>query len=169
MAKLKEPIHDGPIPGMSLTTEPGNRPWEKPPQYATVEEAMKFYVQRIVDPQFRDDFLNVMEMGIPLTVIANALQSGGVMQGKHTIDVGILLLPVLIELLAFIADSDGIEYVMGTELNTDDSPLTETSIALAKKRLLDKQKAGKAAPKIEEPVAREEEMSAPTTGLMARR
>ena len=168
MAKLKEPTHDGPIPGMSLTVEPGNRPWEKPAQYSNVEDAAKFYVQRIVDPQFRDDLLNVMEMGIPLTVIANALQSGGVMQGKHNIDVGILVMPVIIELLAFIADSEDIDYVMGTELDTDDSPLTQTSIALAKKRLLDKQKNGKPEPMIEEPTV-EEETTTPATGLMARR
>ena len=30
---------DAPIPGQSLTDEPGNAPWEKPAQYDTVEEA----------------------------------------------------------------------------------------------------------------------------------
>lgn len=169
MAKLKEPIHDGPIAGMSLTTEPGNRPWEKPPQYATVDEAIQYYVPRITDPQFRDDILNVMEMGVPVTVIANAIQSGAVMQGKHNIDVGILVMPVIMELLAFIADSEDIEYVMGTELNTDDSPLTETSIALAKKRLMDKQKTKPSVTKAEEPAIEEKEMAMPSTGLMARR
>ena len=37
MVETKEPIFDAPIPGMSLTAELGGRPWQSPPQYATVE------------------------------------------------------------------------------------------------------------------------------------
>ena len=33
---------DAPIPGQSLTDEPGNYPWEHPPQFASVEEATDF-------------------------------------------------------------------------------------------------------------------------------
>ena len=31
---------NAPIPGMSLTTEPGNRPWENPPQIVTIDDAL---------------------------------------------------------------------------------------------------------------------------------
>ena len=31
---------DAPIPGQSLTDEPGNYPWEHPPQRVSVEEAL---------------------------------------------------------------------------------------------------------------------------------
>ena len=174
MAAPKQVSIDAPIAGQSLTTELGNRPWEQPPQYTTVEEAMDFYLPRIMEPQFRDDLLNVMEMGVPITLIANALQSGAVMEGKHTLDVGILVMPVLMEVLAFVADREGIEYRMGTELDTDESPLTETSIALAKKRLIERQKSEKNKPvkveiETEEDDDDEEEMRMPSNGLMARR
>lgn len=172
MAELKRPSIDAPIAGMSLTTELGNRPWEQPPQYTTVEEALEFYIPRIMEPTFRDDLLNVMEMGVPITTIANALQSGAVMEGKHTLDVGVLVTPVLMEMLAFVADREGIEYRMGTELDTDESPLTESSIALAKKRLIERQEAEKkkpAKPVAEEMPAMETETTTPATGLMARR
>ena len=94
MAQNYRESFNAPIPGQSLTAELGARPWQHPPQYATVEEAMDFYAPRILEPQFRDNIVDVMELGIPLTTIANSLQSGGVMQGKHTIDVGILILPL---------------------------------------------------------------------------
>ena len=32
-------IFDTPVPGQSLTDEPGNYPWEHAPQYPTVEDA----------------------------------------------------------------------------------------------------------------------------------
>ena len=59
-----------------------------------------------------------MELGIPLTTIANAMQTGAVMQGQHSVDVGILIIPVLIELMALIGDREGVKYTVGTEDNT---------------------------------------------------
>ena len=87
-----------PIPGQSFTSELGNRPWEKPPQYVTVEDAIDFYMQRINEDDFKQPLLDVIELGMPLTSIANALQISSVMEGKHTIDIGILVLPVIVNL-----------------------------------------------------------------------
>lgn len=104
MAEIPNVTIDAPIAGQSLTAELGGRPWQQPPQYKTVEEALDYYIPRITEPTLQDDLMNVIELGIPLTTIADALQSGGVMEGKHSIDVGILILPVLIETLAFLAE-----------------------------------------------------------------
>ena len=38
----------GPIPGMSLTQEPGNMPWENPPEFSDIYDVMQFYLDRIV-------------------------------------------------------------------------------------------------------------------------
>ena len=35
---------DTPIPGQSLTDEPGNYPWEHPPQYVTTDGAADHYI-----------------------------------------------------------------------------------------------------------------------------
>ena len=47
MAELPQLSIDAPIAGQSLTTEPGNRPWENPPQYTTVEEALEYYIHKL--------------------------------------------------------------------------------------------------------------------------
>ena len=39
-----------------------------------------------------------MEMGVPLTVLANTIQLASVMEGVHTVDVGILIIPIIVEL-----------------------------------------------------------------------
>jgi hypothetical protein len=84
--------------------------------------------------------MNVIETGVPLTIIAETLQSGAVMQGKHSVDVGILIIPVLMETLAYLAEEQGVEYVMGTELKTDDTP-SESAVALAMKKIREKREA----------------------------
>ena len=165
---------NAPIPGQSLTAELGARPWQHPPQYNTVEEAMDFYAPRILEPQFRDQIVDVMELGIPLTTIANSLQSGGVMQGKHSIDVGILIMPVLIEMLSYVGDEEKIEYVVGTEMEDEDKDkFRDSTIAKAMRSVKEKmEEAGKEPiEELPESGVEEESMSeepAPA-GLMARR
>ena len=164
MANLPEVMIDAPIAGQSLTAELGNRPWQKPPQYTTVEEALDFYIPRLTDVETQDDLMNVIELGIPLTTIADALQSGGTMDGKHTIDVGILIIPVLIETLAYLAEEQGVEYVTGTEKEVSDTPSSST-VALAIKKIKEKSDEPQ---EIEEPEV-ELEPEEPSGGLMSRR
>ena len=39
-----EDFLEAPIPGMSLTTEPGSVPWEQPPQLVTIQQVADFYI-----------------------------------------------------------------------------------------------------------------------------
>ena len=112
MVETPTPSFDRPIPGMSLTAELGNRPWQQPPQYSTVEEALQWYIPRLINPTLLEQLLDVMESGIPLTTIANSMQTGGVMEGKHSLDVGILIIPVLVETMAYLAEEAEIEYTV---------------------------------------------------------
>ena len=164
MANTPEVMIDAPIAGQSLTTELGNRPWQNPPQYTTVEEALDFYIPRLTDVETQDDLMNVIELGIPLTTIADALQSGGTMDGKHSIDVGILIIPVLIETLAYLAEEQGVEYVTGTEKEVSDTPSSST-VALAIKKIKEKSDEPQ---ETEEPGV-ELEPEEPSGGLMSRR
>jgi len=114
----EEVMLDGPIPGQSLVMELGSRPWQQPSQMSTVEEAIDYYVNRIETEEVSTQLLDVLEMGVPVTTIANAMQSSSVMEGKHNVDVGMLVLPVLIELISLIADTANIEYTSGLEGNS---------------------------------------------------
>lgn len=165
MADTPQVMIDSPIAGQSLTAELGSRPWQQPPQYATVEEALDYYIPRILEPTLQDDLMNVIEMGIPLTTIADTLQTGGAMEGKHSLDVGLLIIPVLIETLAYLAEEQGIDYVMGTDIEEDDKP-SSSAVALAIKKI----KAKNNEPVEEEPEEQMEmELEEPSGGLMSRR
>ena len=163
----KSPSFERPIPGQGLTAELGARPWQNPPEYSTVEEALDWYVPRLVNPEFIDDLLDVIETGLPLTTIADAMQNAGVMEGKHTIDVGILIMPVLIETMAYLAEEADIEYVSGSNKTIDSDLISPARIALAKKKMADKGQLME-EPK-EEPVMEEPQQEQPSGGLMSRR
>jgi hypothetical protein len=170
MAKLPSEILDYPIPGQGMTAEVGSRPWQNPPQYTTVEQALEFYIPRLVSDDVYESLLDSMELGIPLTVMADSMQSTAVMQGLHTIDVGILAMPVIIEMLAYIGDDAGIEYNLGMDKPIDEDKISDTKIALAIKRMREKlpEELDKRDDVTEEPEPMEEDVPQPS-GLMARR
>ena len=55
--KQREVQVDAPIPGMSLTAPLGGRPWQQPPQMATVEEAIDYYLPKLMDREFLPELL----------------------------------------------------------------------------------------------------------------
>lgn len=166
-ADIPELNLDAPIPGQSLTAPFGDRPWQNPAQYSSPEEALEFYIPRIMESDFTDQLLDVIEMGIPLTTIANSLQLASVMEGKHSIDVGILIMPVLIELLELIATNAKVDYNKGTELKDTDE-ISEVKMSKIINRMKTKDDEDMEMP-VEEPQEEEEMEEDMPTGLMARR
>tara|TARA_R110000824_G_scaffold267713_2_gene456522 strand:+ start:517 stop:1029 length:513 start_codon:yes stop_codon:yes gene_type:complete len=169
MAESTEPRFEAPIAGMSMTHEVGARPWQTPPQYSSVEEALQYYIPRMEDDAFTDNLLNVIEMGMPLTTLANTIQLAGVMENRHTVDVGILIIPVLIEMMQLVAEAEGIEYVTGMEKDND-AATKDSAIAAALVGLKDNLSS---EPTEENDEMLEDEVTNDTesmpSGLMARR
>ena len=156
---------DGPIPGASLTHELGGRPWQQPPKSTTVEEALSFYMSRLLDETFVPDLLKVMELGIPLTTIANTIQMASVMEGKHTVDVGMLVIPLLVEMMMLIGDSADIKYDDGlTEVK--ENKTSEAVLDNVRRKL--KEQLSSPKEKVTEAEEKEEQVEEPS-GLMARR
>lgn len=159
---MNEPLFDAPIPGQGLTHELGGRPWQSPPQYSTVDEAVDYYTSRLSTPEATSQIIEILKMGIPVTSLANTIQMGSIMDGKHSIDVGMLVLPLIVEVIMFIAEQEGIDYDDGL---TDVKDNKTNEAVLQNIRTQMKEKAGE--PVEEEPVV--EETPEEPTGLMARR
>lgn len=113
---------DVPVPGMSLTHEVGARPWQTPPEFVSIEEALDYYIPRLTDTNYMGRLIDIIETKIPLTSIADTLTLGGVMQGLHTIDVAVLVNPILVELMEGIAKNAEVDYVVGDDEGIDDAP-----------------------------------------------
>ena len=156
-------MFDAPIPGMSLTHELGARPWQSPPQYTTVDEAVEYYLERMSTDEFMDQMADVLEMNVPVTTLANTIQLAGVMDGKHTVDVGMLVMPLLMEMIMLIGDNAGVKYDNGLT-DVPDNTTKDTLIEAVRKEMQQKINESEEEPEVEE-VTEEE----PKSGLMARR
>lgn len=100
------------VPGMSLTTEPGNRPWENPPMYSTVAEATEYYTERLTERNVSSAIAEALDKGIPVNSATQLITTSSAMNGIHSIDVGILVAPVVRELVMLAGDTNNIDYKM---------------------------------------------------------
>ena len=112
---------DAPIPGQSLTVEPGSVPWENPPQYVTLADVVGFYTEKMDDPEVILDLLDTIKRDIPILTIVNTLTKASLMKGYHTVDVGFLVTPILVEMIKTIAELNDVPYI----ISYDDQMKTE--------------------------------------------
>ena len=158
-------MFDAPIPGMSLTHEFGDRPWQRHEQYPTVDKAIEYYLERMSTDEFMDQMADVLEMNVPVTTLANTIQLAGVMEGKHSVDVGILVIPELMEMIMLIGDNAGVNYDTGLT----DAPNNTTKDTLIEAVRKEMQEKIKETEEISEEPEQEEIEEKPKSGLMARR
>ena len=162
MAEVEQVSLSRPVPGQSLTHEVRARPWQNPPQFNTVEESMDWYLERFDNPELVDEMLSIIENKVPLSVIENSMQLGAVLQGVHSIDVGVLITPIIIEILRTLAEKTDTDYVIGDEPEDTDRP-SDAVIESA----VNKIKSMPIEDKVEEEEIEEDDEE--PMGLMARR
>jgi hypothetical protein len=85
----------GPIPGQSLTTTPGNFPWEQPPEMVEVEDVVKYYINKLADQDVMDDLAVMFEAQMPVSSFVKTLMASGMMFGRHTYAAGVLAAPAI--------------------------------------------------------------------------
>lgn len=147
-------------PGISWTAPLKGRPWMNPPKSVSVTDIAQQYIAAIGDEASMNDVLDALETKIPLAVIAETLMLGGVAKGQHTLDAGLLVVPVIIEVLKTVAELNDIEYLVFA----DDEIKANTVSPRVLKQVIGEMTAKVAEPVVEEPVMEEEQ-----TGLMARK
>jgi len=151
---------EAPIPGQSLTGEPGSKPWEQPPKYNTVEEAIDFYIGKLSNMDISMDLFESIDDGLPITTAVDLVLSGGGMDGLHTMDVATLAAPVIAEFMVAVCEKLDLNYTMEGE---EDKKVNPSQLA----RAMDDISGNYMNPEVEEEVVEEEEMPQ-SMGLMAR-
>lgn len=154
---------NAPIPGMSLTTEPGNRPWENPPQLTTLEEAVSFYSEKLLDEEKFDAIGTALVTGVPVEIMADHLTTSAVMDGIHTIDISMLVNPVVQELIKYVADANGFEYIESLEEEQKKKKLPRAEVLKIVREVTKNQNQ-----MMEQPMQEEEPQIEKPKGLMAR-
>ena len=91
---------DAPIPGQSLTKEPGNASFEHPPQIAKVEEAMGYIWDKLSEEKNFKRTITLLKFGMPIEALTKVLTFSGFLEGKWTVDVAKILEPTVGQMIA---------------------------------------------------------------------
>ena len=91
---------DAPIPGQSLTDEPGNYPWEHPPKTPSIEEATDYVYESIMKPENMERMFTLLRMGIPIEALVKIITFSGFLEGRWTVDTAKLLEPIVAMMVA---------------------------------------------------------------------
>lgn len=127
---------NAPIPGQSLTDEPKNYPWERPPEITDPRQAVKFHLEGINRPESLDNIVELMQMGLPVRALAKTALTTAQMEGIHSPDVSLIIKDAIYEELITIAEEAGVDYVSGDEPDEAEAKLkeeNETLVLLRKK------------------------------------
>lgn len=108
------------IPGQSLTAEPKNAPYENPPEMNTPEEAVKWHLERLAESDRTEAMLDMLELGVDVVGLTEGLLRGAVLEGRHSIDISMIIAPVIHEFITSSAEKAGIDYEEGFPDDTED-------------------------------------------------
>tara|TARA_R110000868_G_scaffold184309_2_gene425860 strand:- start:64 stop:720 length:657 start_codon:yes stop_codon:yes gene_type:complete len=126
------------IPGQSLTDEPKNFPWERPPEIADPDEAVRHHLTYLSKEEAVESTLFVLESGLPITTFVSTLMTNAVGNGIHSIDVGLLIAPTIHEAIKATADEGGVNYKEEFSRDTEkDEMRKERETTLIRKALMD--------------------------------
>lgn len=122
-------------PGISWTAPPKSRPWLNPPKYADLQDVAQRYVDSMSSPAMVDSVVGAIETGAPLSSLAEMTMLSGVAAGAHTLDMGILVMPIIIEMYIAVAEMHGADYIVYSD-EAEEDPIPDRLIREALKDAL---------------------------------
>jgi hypothetical protein len=150
---------DAPLPGQSLTDEPGNYPWEHPPKTPSIEEATDYVYESMMKPENLERMFTLLRMGIPIEALVKIITFAGFLEGRWTVDTAKLLEPIV----AMMVAGEAAIAEIPAKINMGDAENTEFFKDMSeRKRDMIQAKEVKEMPMIEM------DTPAPRLGLMAK-
>jgi|TARA_R110000824_G_scaffold68899_1_gene177652 hypothetical protein len=101
---------DHPVPGQSLTDEPGKWAFEKPPQIVEIDDAIAFVVKKTEgNPSVKQEFIKQMLSGMPIESIVNTISLAGFSEGMWSPDIAEIIKLPLASYFMGVAEDANIE------------------------------------------------------------
>jgi len=152
---------DAPIPGQSLTDEPGNAAWEHPPQMTNIHEISLFIFKRLTTPKIAEQIILMLQEGVPAEALARTVLFGGFTEGKWSVDAALLIAESVLKMIVAIGMKGGVK---SFKLSLED----KTNLNFRRNLADMKNRIERTAKKITETEEPEELPEAETGGLMSR-
>ena len=127
---------DRPIPGQSLTTPPKAAPYERPPDVTDPREALELHLDNLMKDGAMDDVLFFLEEGLDLVTLVEGILRSAVMEGIHSIDISLIIAPVIHEFIKSAALRAGIDFEEGFENKKAKQAITYSRNVSRAKRML---------------------------------
>ena len=108
-------MFSAPIPGQSLTSEVKNAAWENPPEMSAPEDAVMWHITRLNDPKKFKAIFELLELGLDVVTLTEGLLRTAVADGRHSIDVSLIIAPIIHELIVGRAKAADIIFDEGIE------------------------------------------------------
>jgi hypothetical protein len=162
-------MFNAPIPGQSLTTEPKGFPWERPPEIVDPEEAIQFHLARLSEPATLDAILDMIEIHeLDVKTITSGVLRGAVAGGMHTIDVALLVAPVVHEFIKQGAIAFGLNPDDGFEDKEEKAEYRKARTTSLAKKMLKEMSPTVAVEELQEAAPMEQVATEKPNGLMSR-
>ena len=129
-------MFNGPIPGQSLTTEPRAMPYERPPEIVDPIEALDLHIENMSRPEAMEDALFFLEMGVDMVSLVEGILRSAVMEGIHSLDVSLIIAPVLHEYIKSYAVRADIDFDEGFDNPEQDKAIQYERDTMRAKKLL---------------------------------
>ena len=99
------------IPGQSLTDEPKNFAWERPPEITDPDKAIAYHIDYLSNPEVVESTLFILASGLPVKNFVDTILTNAVGNGIHSIDVSMIIKPVLEEAVVLTAVEADIKFL----------------------------------------------------------
>tara|TARA_R110002126_G_scaffold70533_1_gene177523 strand:- start:5242 stop:5856 length:615 start_codon:yes stop_codon:yes gene_type:complete len=99
------------IPGQSLTDEPKNFAWERPPEITDPDKAIAYHIDYLSNPEVVESTLFILASGLPVKNFVDVLLTNAVGNGIHSIDISMIIKPVLEETVVLTAIEADIKFL----------------------------------------------------------
>ena len=114
-----------PIPGESLSNDPENpAPYEKPPQYTELAEALEYYFATFTEEGTYEKVLSTIEGGMPIMELVQIFLYKGFQEGLFNPDLMMLLAEPLAYMLAALCEKEDIDFVITSDVDDEDEEPT---------------------------------------------
>lgn len=102
-------IFDYAVPGQSLTSTPGAKPFERPPQYVNEMDALIFLWDKLLKPEPVGRLVVLLKNNITVEEVTKTVLFTGAAGGKWSVDLMLLMYPKVAAMIDAIAMRSGVK------------------------------------------------------------
>lgn len=139
-------MFNAPIPGQSLTTPPKQYAWERPPEMNDPEDVIQFYIRKMNNPDTMEGIMDALELDMTVKDLTEGMLRMGVANGLHSIDVSLLVAPVIHDFIVGFARDVGVSFDEGWEDKKQVQKEREAKTYIKTKKMLEKRLQQKKIP-----------------------